>query len=357
MVYYIRFLKTPRLQKQKSGPVSASALICITTDLGDAFLSEDVDLLVFLRLSRGAKVVCQGRLQWQAGKRELPISLGPLPASISQESVIMEVTSQTSGRLLSDSLQDQHKIPLVISGWSAPFGGLQSPVADKLIERRFGVTEGVNLSIWEETGNSIARHIWDAAIASVMYLQQTIAGDQRPCNPRLQDLLRSEPSSPLHVIELGSGCGIVGVALAEMLPQCSVLLTDLPEVEEIVMKNIGAARPADSSEIRYQSLDWDEKLPENLFESPSIDLVLVSDCTYNADSLPALVSVLDRLVNLSPHAIILVALKRRHESEGIFFDLMQSADLHTFHLHRMEIPSQHDQCDEIELHCYGRDTQ
>ncbi|KAL2815579.1 putative methyltransferase-domain-containing protein [Aspergillus cavernicola] len=356
MVYYIRFLKSPRLQKQKTGSVAASALICITTDLGDAFLSQDVDLLVTLQLADNEKAVCQAKLQWRGGKRELPILLGPLPASIAQQSMIMQVTAHGSQAPSWDSLLDERNIPLVLSAWSTAFGGPQLAVADKLIERRFSVNHGIELSIWEETGNSIARHIWDAATASVMYLQQIIAGNQAPSNPVLHKLLRDERSSPLHVIELGSGCGIFGIALANLLPQCSVLLTDLPEVEEIITKNIGAAHPADSSDIRYQPLDWEAELPDNLFDSPSIDLILVSDCTYNADSLPALVSVLGRLVRLSPHAIILVALKRRHESESIFFDLMHSAGLQTLHLHRMELPSQHDQFDEIELHCYGADT-
>ncbi|KAL2857171.1 putative methyltransferase-domain-containing protein [Aspergillus pseudoustus] len=354
MVYYIRFLKTPRLQKQKTGTLSASALICITTDLGDAFLAQDEDLVVTLRLAGNRKAVCQGPLQWQGGKRELPVALGPLTSSFVRQLMIMEITLRDSQTVGSDSLLNQREIPLVISGWSAPFGGPQSDVAEKIVERRFSVNQTVHLSIWEETGNSIARHIWDAAVASVMYLQQLIAGDQISSNTALSTLLQSERRSPLHVIELGSGCGIVGIALAELLPQCSVLLTDLPEVEEIVSKNIAAAQPARSSDLQYRPLEWEEELPNDLFKPPTVDLILVSDCTYNADSLPALVSVLSRLVKLSPHALILVALKRRHESESIFFNLMKSAGLESLSTDRMNLPSQYDECDEIELHCYGR---
>ncbi|RDW93866.1 protein N-lysine methyltransferase family protein [Aspergillus mulundensis] len=358
MVYYIRYLKAPRLQKQKTGSISASALICITTDLGDAFLSQDVDLLVTLHPAQAEnKILCQERVQWHGGKRELPITLGPLPAGISQLSMIMKVTASKSTSTSSDPLMDQQNIPLVLSCWSTSFGGRQSLIAEKLIERRFRVNQSVELSIWEETGNSIARHIWDAAIASVMYLQQILARDPKSANPVLQKILQSERGSSLNVIELGSGCGIVGIALADLLPQCSVLLTDLDEVEEIITKNIEAAKPAHASKIQYRPLDWEEELPDDLFDTPSVDLVLVSDCTYNADSLPALVSVLGRLVKLSPDAVILVALKRRHESESIFFDLMQSAGLEDLNSHHMELPSQHEQWDEIELHCYGRRSQ
>ncbi|KAL4929953.1 protein N-lysine methyltransferase family protein [Aspergillus undulatus] len=359
MVYYIRFLKTPRLQKQKPSSVSASALICITTDLGDAFLAQDVDLMVTLRpAAHDQNILCQELLQWHGGKREIPVSLGPLPVTFTQVPLLMEVAARNSNSnsnsTSSDPLLDQHSIPLVISCWSAPFGGPQMLAADKLVERRFRVNESVELGIWEETGNSIARHIWDAALASAMYLQQVIAANQGSPSPALQKLLQAERGSSLHVIELGSGCGIVGIALAMLLSNCSVLLTDLPEVEEIITKNVAVARPAHASEIRYRPLEWEEELPDNLFDTPNIDLILVSDCTYNADSLPALVSVLGRLVQLSPGALILVALKRRHESENIFFDLMESAGLHDLHLHNIELPSQHEQRDEIELHCYGK---
>ncbi|PLB54525.1 hypothetical protein P170DRAFT_347729 [Aspergillus steynii IBT 23096] len=358
MVYYLRFLKTPRLQNHKAGSTTVSALVCITTDLGDAFLAQDVDLLVSLSVAQTDQVLYQEPLQWKAGKRELPISLGPFPARISQQTMVLSVATPDSrkpGPPTPNRLLGKPGVPLVLSGWSAPFGGSESPVAEKLVERRFGPVEALDLRIWEETGNSIARHIWDAALASVMYLQQIIAGHRVETAPALQNLLLRAPTKPVRAVELGSGCGIVGIALAELLPQCSVLLTDLPEVEEIVTQNITTAKPASESTVEFQTLDWDEELPENLSDG-SVDLILVSDCTYNADSLPALVLVLDRLVQRSPAAIILVALKRRHESETVFFELMESARLSKIHQDNIELPSQHDQSDEIELHCFGRQS-
>ncbi|THC93077.1 hypothetical protein EYZ11_007443 [Aspergillus tanneri] len=352
MVYYIRFLKTPRIQKQKAGLPIVSALICITTDLGDAFLAQDVDLLVSLIASRTERVLYQEPLKWKAGKRELPISMGPFPAHLSQQTIILNVAATNSdkpGPPTPNRLLGKPGVPLVLSCWSAPFGGSESLVADKLVERRFGPIETLDLRIWEETGNSIARHIWDAAIASVIYLQRIVAGDRVGTAPPLQDLLQGQRSTPLHVIELGSGCGIVGIALAQLLPQCTVLLTDLPEVEEIVTQNVASAKQVPSSSaVQFRTLDWDEKPPDNLLDG-SIDLILVSDCTYNADSLPSLVSMLHQLVQMAPDAIVLVALKRRHESETVFFDLMHSARLSTLHQDSIHLPSQHNEMDGIEL--------
>ena len=194
----------------------------------------------------------------------------------------------------------------------------------------------------------------DAALASVISLERTV-NDSPGAVSVLSGLLQNPRSTPLHVLELGSGCGIVGIALAELLPQCSVLLTDLPEVEEIITHNIAAVRPASSSNVEFQTLDWDEPVSDDVF-TDAIDLILISDCTYNADSLPALVSVLGQLTQRSPKALVLVALKRRHESEVIFFDLMQSAGLCSERqaCTSLSLPSQHGQSDRVELYCYGR---
>jgi hypothetical protein len=190
----------------------------------------------------------------------------------------------------------------------------------------------------------------DAALANIIFLEQVITGSEKSM-PALSQLLNSGKSN-LQVVELGAGCGIVGIALATMLANCEVLLTDLPEVSEIVTRNINEASPKSSASIKFQTLDWEDPTP-NLTQGP-IDLILVSDCTYNADSLPALVSILDRLVRGSPGAMALVALKRRHESEAVFFDLMRGAGFVSVQA-KVPLPSQWEQVDQIEMHCYQQE--
>ncbi|KAK9847570.1 hypothetical protein MYU51_018543 [Penicillium brevicompactum] len=338
MVYYVRFLKTPRIQQQK-GVVSITALICITTDLGDSFLAEDVDLVVIVR-EKGGKIALEKQTKWNAYNRELPITLSPLPAKLAGKTLELEIDTPEHQR---STPLETGPVPLVMGAISAPFGPQSAPAA-KLVQRII-VAPGVQLPVWEETGNSIARHIWDAGLATVVYLGETLRGmsNNPPAEskmPALETVL-SRDDRPIQVVELGAGCGIVGIGLAQMLPNCSVLLTDLPEVEEIITRNINSARQASASSVRYQNLDW-EHPPENLC-SQLIELILVSDCTYNADSLPVLVSCLDRLVRASPGALILVSLKRRHESETVFFELMRSAGFSSVQ-DSMELPSEHEQC-------------
>ncbi|KKA18344.1 hypothetical protein T310_7710 [Rasamsonia emersonii CBS 393.64] len=258
-----------------------------------------------------------------------------------------------------DSLLDPSTVPVVISGWSTAFGGPQALPAEKLIERRLRLQNQSELRVWEETGNNIARHIWDAALAAVMCLQRGITDPGATAMPRLQDHLRGRGDQTLRVVELGSGCGIVGIALAEMMPRCAVTLTDLPEVDDIVARNIKAAHPARGSTIDFRVLDWDQAPGEDVFSQP-VDLVLVSDCTYNADSLPSLVRMIDALVRRSSNALVLVALKRRHDSEAVFFDLMHDAALSTLERDTIALPSPYADGDEdlqentIEIYLFGR---
>ena len=193
----------------------------------------------------------------------------------------------------------------------------------------------------------------DAALASVLYLQDAVNGHEQTM-PLIQDLLRNPRSTALRAIELGTGCGIVGIALSRLLSSCSVVLTDLPEVEDIVERNMTvAADGASSPKAQFRVLDWDEDLPADIC-GEGVDLVLVSDCTYNTDSLPTLVSTLAKVIQLSPEAIILLAWKRRHESESALFDLLHSAALHELHRSCIKLPSQHGDNDAIEFYAYGQ---
>merc|ERR1712072_1403963 len=55
--------------------------------------------------------------------------------------------------------------------------------------------------------------------------------------------------------------GSVGISLAQSIPDCDVVLTDLPEVTELVEANIERMNPAINSRVRFEPLDWETPLP------------------------------------------------------------------------------------------------
>jgi len=143
--------------------------------------------------------------------------------------------------------------------------------------------------------------------------------------PLLGDFISSAIQNKLNVIELGCGCGMVGIGLAQSVPNCNVILTDMPEAEEIATRNVSRMNPAESSNVVFVPLDWEFPLPQSI-RSRVFDIILVSECTYNSDTIPALVQTISELNKRSPKACVLVSTKVRHSSESMFFELMHKAD-------------------------------
>src|SRR4051812_20206947 len=82
--------------------------------------------------------------------------------------------------------------------------------------------------------------------------------------PSLRETLAIAKERHLNCIELGTGCGVVGLGLAQALPNCNVLLTDLPEAEGIVKWNMLATRPASNTVISFEVVDWEKDLPTSV---------------------------------------------------------------------------------------------
>ncbi len=128
----------------------------------------------------------------------------------------------------------------------------------------------------------VTDRIRDAGIAFSCHMKDIIDEE----SSLSKALLPSRSNKSLRVLELGTGCGIVGIAVAQSLQQTSVLLTDLLDAQEIVQRNIEQATLTKGSSLKFQELNWDdENVPEDL-RSPAapLDLIVAADCTYNPDS-------------------------------------------------------------------------
>lgn len=166
-------------------------------------------------------------------------------------------------------------------------------------------------------------------------LSSTILGTKSPQS--LTSLLHIAQFELINVIELGSGCGLVGIALASLRHKCHILLTDLPDAMDILDYNILRSKPASESKIEHRVLDWAEPLPADITEQ-QYDLILVSECTYNENSIPALVKTLSALVAQSPAAVVVLGTKVRHFSERAFFDMMSDAGFVELEHKSIELP-------------------
>ena len=258
--------------------------------------------------------------------------------------------------------------------------------------------KGVEVSIYEEMGESIARHIWsvqtmvkddamilpihsitgvlltnhrDAALGLLAScMEKPIFGENLAAHmhqlPQLLmpyfDISARKAKGNLEILELGAGCGIVGLSLARLVPNARFVLTDLPEALEILDEN--ATRMAElglapGTSIITKILDWNSSLENTLPAGntdsdifPNLaglrpDLVIVSDCTYNPSSFQALVATLLQSVRQghkhNPRGEnmkldVLVSYKSRHESESQFFDDMLNLGFHVLSHKKVEFP-------------------
>ena len=249
--------------------------------------------------------------------------------------------------------------------------------------RRLGISpdEGntAAIEVEEEIGESIARHVWDAGLVSVAFLADTCLGplENAPKTPHnskkrphdgdededphkrdthasiLRAMLRPQKKdgdAALRILELGSGVGILGIGLAQILHEAvkvadpsatggyrdaTVLLTDLPEAEERARSNMALLDFAlpDTVRLEYANLDWQDghlgRFGSGVVAIPPqpFDLVMLSDCTYNVDMLPALVGTLGALQTATSQQTqrVLLTKKTRHKSEELLFTLLKDA--------------------------------
>jgi predicted nicotinamide N-methyase len=157
----------------------------------------------------------------------------------------------------------------------------------------------------------------------------------------------------ISVIELGCGCGIVGLSLSQMVENVTVIMTDLPEHQDIVARNIALMKPASSSKAIFLPLPWGTPVTKDI-SSRKYDLIIAADCTYNPDSSPDLVQTLSELSKGSPEAFVVVAMKVRHLGEVIFFDLMKNAGFRSVGSRVYDLPMEkHLEEERVEFHVFG----
>jgi hypothetical protein len=371
-------------------------LFTITTDLGDSFLyPEDGPLELTVAavdfaanrdeppaVVRQVNQPCRCTCIWKAGMRVLDAKVRLRPGSrienVNCRVAIFPTQQRQPGKpsiplgalytgdvlpwrvAANEALKRGVVMPAafdVVNGVCAPIAERTLALGKRYIGREGAEEEngdiGLNMQFQEDIGESIARHIWDAGVVTSAYLADACSSTQS-----IRTILPFENDN-FNVLELGSGVGILGITIASILPEAAsvqgrfltsatVLLTDLAEAEERARLNIFKAYEVLAPSYRfglkvnidYENLDWDEGREGRfgpLTTATPWDLVVLSDCTYNVDSLPSLVGTLSALHTTKQHhcraqneyyakSSVLLATKPRHSSEQALFELLDEED-------------------------------
>lgn len=160
---YVRFLKTPRITAEKgTNRSNVYCLVNITSDLGDSTLPYDATLVAeLISPDQGDQVLSSRCVKWTADMRTLAVTL---PLKPQQKNIPLRVRIGVTPRATFDTfsfLSSPDSCPAIVSAWSASFTSQKEAV--KLAERRFQIAPTLTITVWEETGESIARHLWYAA--------------------------------------------------------------------------------------------------------------------------------------------------------------------------------------------------
>lgn len=162
MVDYTRFLKAPHIKLASSLKATATinALITITSDLGDEFYPDETSITSYVYGdSHGEEKPLHRQIHtWKAGGRALPLQ-HRFKLHDARMRMRLLVTTQDGEKPETYLKVTPDKLPMIIPAWSGSFG-LDNQVASKVVERRLQLPDGQLLRIQEESGESIARHIW-----------------------------------------------------------------------------------------------------------------------------------------------------------------------------------------------------
>lgn len=116
-----------------------------------------------------------------------------------------------------------------------------------------------------------------------------------------------------HVLELGSGTGLCGLALGLATTDVECYITDQQPMLELIKANITLNGLDKRAFARV--LNWGEELSS---EYDDIDLVLAADCVYLEAAFPLLEKTLIDITN-KRNVPILMAYKKRRKADKRFF--------------------------------------
>ena len=253
-----------------------------------------------------AKAAVEHEPQWAIGW----LTLGR--ASLNSEAFGEAVTALRRALVLDPALADEVKEDLeAAERLSTRASEGEMILHDKTrLRLQQGRDEGVR--------HGVSTVIWECGIVLAKLIDRAAAGVLPTDSP-----LHTHGVLPLHgrrAIELGSGTGVLGVAVAALGSR--VLLTDVPDALDILRRNAQLNEEAITTAggaVSVHALTWEEpdQLPDGAAEC---ELVLAADLLYQRDGLQLgpLCEVLRRL--MAPSAartnggLLLLAHKSRHGS-------------------------------------------
>ncbi|GAB0133997.1 hypothetical protein EsDP_00002384 [Epichloe bromicola] len=399
-MHYVRLKGPPRINVLADG-IQTTLTFEIANDLGDDLLgpADPVSITVgaHAESSRYDNVSCalteRLKLEWGTGQRvlkptfKLPQKIENAIASghsvsVSIGSANPDLAADSVYNILMSSIKDRGEgadglISTVTVGLSGPDVDQDASLRRILLSGRGEPPQ--YLIIGEQIGHSIARHIWDAGLVSLCAIAGTfkfpdLAPSQSSCMTKVHQILTQ--SNGVNVLELGCGVGILGLGLSAVFPKgagdCTILMTDCHDAKCRARSNMGLLHQQRSgsnlgyAQVMYENLKWDNGR-QGRFGSKAQDrrwdLIMLSDCTYNVDSIPDLVGTLSAVHRLNKDfdpddetfsTRVFLATKPRHDDELVLFEMMAAEDWTIADKLVLSLPVLGRESEKVEMYLFER---
>lgn len=397
-MHYVRLLSPPKLT-QSPQSIDVSFVFTIATDLEDSLLQlpQPIDLIItcFVTSPTGVSVhPASQRIKssWQPGSRiakptcSFPPQVAAAVAAGQKVEICIGVPPEYTANGVSSILTaSEDSKPLhqgqIIPAWTEL--SLNEEVMEVATRKiHLGKASGANVfvEVEEELGVSIARHIWDAGVVTLCAVAGAIADApfanlKRECLQKVLQVFKKQGSK--NIIELGCGIGVLGIGIAAAahaygIQDVNMLITDVDDAKYRAESNIKRLlqrypdMEGSGSQTIYENLDWEEgRVGRFGAEAASRrwDLIILSDCTYNTDTIPALVETLSSIhkANLShkqdstePTTRVFLTTKPRHDSERVFFNMMTDAGWETTHTQVLPLPVLGADNQSVEMYIFAK---
>lgn len=333
-MYFIQFLEPPRILHQQGLASSdeIQATISIVGPSSDSPCNQHV--LVF------ASVVsadddddgpCLAEThQWHPGMKSLRITFDVTNINVIWPARMKVEAGRQDGDTLTNLMESGHKEnannPIFCTARSDLLDPNIEDQAAARTERHFTLSSERLLKVWESLEQT-AHQLRPEGIALLAYLDSVI-GNGTHAAPELEKKLALAASKRLRIIDFSQDCGLLGIGIAQLIPDCEITIADVPEAEAIVQDNIRQMFAAFSSTVTFEAIGPDQASSWTNSGKP-IDLVFVANASYDDDESQSVVQVLAQVLARSPRVITVVTEPEMREKESrIMRTLLENGSTH-----------------------------
>lgn len=326
-IFYLRLLKCQIEygRNKASSDAHLGLVLTVVTDLGELSYPEPLSIRATVQL-QGQNQLAASLLQWTGYQavQKFTLEVNTKGLGINQHKSLFDkavlelvpISYETKATSLSP-VWSSNCFELSTS-LNNHVLGLTCPDLSNFANARCTVRRLANgLSMRESSKESIVAHskhithdwilrgsyplVWDAGLICA-----TLIMEEEPCT-QFGKALRHVLNSSMSILELGTGIGLTGVAIAKAFSHLSIVVTDLTDAEELVTRNILDNGCLQS--VAFRRLDWTQPVPETI-RTKKYDVIVMTDVTYNESYHEALLNTLATV--LQPDTKMLFASKYRH---------------------------------------------